>query len=102
MCWLRASPRSGRRLATLDVVADLAVLPVDEGVARASADIRVGLADAGPRLNVNNTWIAATALAHGLAVVTRDDDFDPLTELTGLVVVQVQRIGAARTRRRPG
>lgn len=78
-----------RRLATLGVVADIEVLNIDEVVALEWARIRVGLAEAGRRLNVNDTWIAATALAHGLAVITQDDDFEQLTELTGLVVVHV-------------
>jgi len=78
-----------RRLATLGVVADIEVLNIDEVVALEWARIRAGLAEAGRRLNVNDTWIAATALAHGLAVITQDDDFEQLTELTGLVVVHL-------------
>jgi predicted nucleic acid-binding protein len=46
------------------------------------------LAEAGRRVNVNDLWIAATAVANGLPVVTRDDDFDPLADL-GVAVVKV-------------
>jgi predicted nucleic acid-binding protein len=35
---------------------------------------------------VNDSWIAATALAHGVPVVTQDDDY---VELDGLPVVRV-------------
>lgn len=77
-----------RRMATLDVLADLAPLPIDEAVAHQWARLRVLLAESGRRVNVNDLWIAATAIATGLPVVAQDDDFDPLAEL-GLAVVKV-------------
>jgi len=78
-----------RRLATLESVADVELLGVDAAVAAAWARLRVHLAEAGRRLNVNDLWIAATALAHGLPVVTQDDDFGPVEGVGGLVVVNV-------------
>jgi predicted nucleic acid-binding protein len=78
-----------RRLATLEAVSDVEVLPVDEAVAAAWARLRVHLAEAGRRLNVNDLWIAATALAHGVPVVTQDDDFAPVAGVGGLAVVRV-------------
>jgi predicted nucleic acid-binding protein len=78
-----------RRLATLESIADVELLGVDESVAAAWARLRVHLAQAGRRLNVNDLWIAATALAHGLPVVTQDDDFSPVEGVAGLVVVRV-------------
>ncbi|MGH9168750.1 MAG: PIN domain-containing protein [Acidimicrobiia bacterium] len=30
---------------------------------------------------INDSWIAATALAHGMVVVTQDDDFDVVHDL---------------------
>jgi predicted nucleic acid-binding protein len=77
------------RLETLESIADLTVLPVDEDVAAAWARLRVHVAETGRRVNVNDLWIAATALAHGIPVVTQDDDFDPLVGLGGLAVVRV-------------
>jgi predicted nucleic acid-binding protein len=53
------------------------------------ARLRVQLADAGRRLNVNDSWIAATALAHDMPIVTQDDDFDVLSEFSRLVVLKV-------------
>lgn len=41
------------------------------------------------RINVNDTWIAATATAHDVAVVTQDADFDALAELIELHVIHV-------------
>jgi predicted nucleic acid-binding protein len=40
-------------------------------------------------VNVNDLWIAASAVAHGLPIVTQDDDFDSLDGVRGLVVVRV-------------
>lgn len=78
-----------RRLATLEAVGDVEVLAVDEAVAAAWARLRVHLAEARRRLNVNDLWIAATALAHELPVVTQDDDFGPVDGVAGLSVVRV-------------
>ena len=51
-----------RRLATLEAVADIELLVVDAAVSAAWALLRVHLAETGHRLNVNDLWIAATAL----------------------------------------
>ena len=78
-----------RRLVTLGVLADMEILPVDEGVAFEWARLRVRLAEAGRRLNVNDLWIAATAVSKGLPVVTQDADYDALEEVAGLTIVRV-------------
>jgi predicted nucleic acid-binding protein len=77
------------RLATLDVVSDMEVLPVDEAAALVWARLRVHMAETGRRVNVNDLWIAATAVSRGLPVVTQDTDFDPLEEVAGLTIVRV-------------
>jgi predicted nucleic acid-binding protein len=78
-----------RRLTTLQAVADIELLPVDAAVAASWALLRVHLADTGRRLNVNDLWIAATALAHGIPVITQDDDFEPIDGAAGLSVIRV-------------
>lgn len=78
-----------RRLATLESISDIEVLPIDAAVAAQWARLRVHLASTGGRVNVNDVWIAATALAHRLPVVTQDDDFNPLAEGVGLEVIRV-------------
>jgi predicted nucleic acid-binding protein len=78
-----------RRLATLEAVGDLETLPVDNAVAATWAVLRVHLAEAQRRINVNDLWIAATAVAHGLPVVTQDDDFGPVAGVRQLEVVRV-------------
>lgn len=75
-----------RRLATLTRALELSPLPVDERVAEAWAELRVALRDSGQRMPVNDSWIAATALAHRLVLVTQDADH---VEVPGLEVVHV-------------
>jgi predicted nucleic acid-binding protein len=78
-----------RRLATLDTVGDMEVLVVDEAVAASWAMLRVHLAELERRLNVNDLWIAATAIAHQIPVVTQDDDFEPVDGVGGLQVIRI-------------
>jgi predicted nucleic acid-binding protein len=78
-----------RRLATLETLSDIEVLAVDEAVAASWALLRVHLAESDRRLNVNDLWIAATALTYQMPVVTQDDDFDPVDGVGGLQVVRV-------------
>jgi predicted nucleic acid-binding protein len=78
-----------RRLATLETLSDIEVLAVDEPVAASWALLRVHLAESGRRLNVNDLWIAATALAHQIPVITQDDDFGPVNGVGGLQIIQV-------------
>lgn len=74
------------RLATLASALRIAPLVVDERVAEAWADLRAQLRERGRRMPVNDSWIAATAVAHGLPVVTQDDDFDVVD---GLAVIKL-------------
>jgi predicted nucleic acid-binding protein len=78
-----------RRLKTLELVARIAVLPVDEEVSHAWAQMRAYLAAAERRVNANDMWIAATAAAHEIPVVTQDADFDALNGVAGLTVIPV-------------
>ena len=57
------------------------VLVVDEGTARAYAELRVELKRAGRPIPANDAWIAALALQHGLPVLTRDEHFDAIPGL---------------------
>lgn len=75
-----------RRLATLTAVMQLDPLPITTAVAEAWAQLRVLLRDRGARMPVNDSWIAATALAADLPVVTQDDDY---IELDGLRIIRV-------------
>ncbi len=65
-----------RRLRTLSSVEALfEPLPIDAEVARAFAALVAEARRLGRRPKIMDTWIAATAVAHGLAVYTRDEDF---------------------------
>lgn len=75
-----------RRLATLTAALTLEPVPIDEDVANAWARLRVSLRDLGLRMGVNDSWIAATALALGVPIVTQDDDY---VEVPGLPVMHV-------------
>lgn len=77
------------RMATLESVRDVEVLPIDGDVALVWAQLRTELAQSGRRVNVNDLWIAASAAARGMPVVTQDDDFDAIEGMAGLTVVRV-------------
>lgn len=77
------------RMATVDALGDVEVLPVDVDVARIWAQLRVQLAEAGRRINVNDLWIAATAASRGLPVVAQDDDFAAVEGMAGVRVIRV-------------
>jgi predicted nucleic acid-binding protein len=74
------------RLRTLSRAEALEPLPVDARVASAWAELRVALRDCGRRMPLNDSWIAATAIAHRIPVVSRDGDYD---DVPGLEVTRV-------------
>ncbi|MGH8776223.1 MAG: PIN domain-containing protein [Jiangellaceae bacterium] len=76
-----------RRLDTLSAAERLDPVPVDERVAAAWALLRQHLRSAGARMKVNDSWIAATAMAHGWPVVTQDRGFP--AGIPELVVINV-------------
>jgi predicted nucleic acid-binding protein len=75
-----------RRLATLTQALALDPIPVDGQVAESWARLRVLLRESDQRMGVNDSWIAATAMALGVPVVTQDEDY---VEIRGLAVVKV-------------
>ena len=68
--------------------ADLPAIPGPDSVAVAEtwARLRLLLRDSGQRMPVNDSWIAATAMALDVPVVTQDDDY---VDVTGLTVIMV-------------
>ena len=70
-----------RRLATLTAVLALDPVPVDEDVVAAWAHLRVALLDIGRRMGVNDSWIAATAIALDVPLVTQDDGYADVPSL---------------------
>ncbi len=70
-----------QRLATLTEAMALDPVPIDDAVAEQWARLRVLLRESGQRMPVNDSWIAATAMALAVPIVTQDDDYVELDEL---------------------
>ena len=79
-------PTRARRLTTLLRAESLDPLPVDARVAHAWATLRLALRDRGQRMPLNDSWIAATAIARRIPVVSQDDDY---ASVPGLTVIRV-------------
>jgi predicted nucleic acid-binding protein len=75
-----------RRLSTYELAQRVEPLPIDDGVAAAWALLVSRLRHAGRKAPMNDTWIAATAIRHGIPVVTQDSDYD---HMPGLEVVRL-------------
>jgi hypothetical protein len=43
--------------------------------------LRLALRDAGKRMPIKDSWVAATAIAHGMPVASQDDDYDAVLGL---------------------
>ena len=80
--------RRARRSAFVEhLLAGLHAIPITEPVARVHAGIWAQLVEAGESIGAHDLWIAATALAHGLAVATGNRaDFE---RVPGLRVIAV-------------
>jgi predicted nucleic acid-binding protein len=79
-------PTRVRRLETLSRAEAFDPLPIDDTVAHAWAALRLALRDQGMRLPLNDSWIAATAIANHMPVVSQDGDYDGVP---GLRVIRV-------------
>ncbi len=75
-----------RRLETVSRAEALEPLPIDRSVAHAWAALRLALRDAGKRMPLNDSWIAATAIANRIPLVAQDNDYD---DVPGLEVIRV-------------
>jgi tRNA(fMet)-specific endonuclease VapC len=60
---------------------DFAILSVTEDTATVYASLRVELKRRGRPIPANDAWIAALALQHRLAVLSRDTHFDSVPDL---------------------
>lgn len=75
-----------RRLATYQLAQRFEPLPVDEAVSETWALLVSRLRAAGRKTPINDSWIAATALAHGVPLVTQDADYEAMP---GLEVIRL-------------
>jgi tRNA(fMet)-specific endonuclease VapC len=77
--------RARRRAFVEHLLAGFQAIPITEPVARVHAEIWAELVERGALIGAHDLWIAATALAHGLGVATRNrPDFE---RVPGLRVV---------------
>jgi tRNA(fMet)-specific endonuclease VapC len=68
-----SEPLRTQRLAFVEhVIARFQPLPVTTQIARIHAETRAQLQRAGTPIDAHDLWIAATALAHGLGIATRN------------------------------
>ncbi len=72
----RGPEAASRRLSTYQLAQRFEALPVDESVADAWALLVSRLREAGLKVPINDAWIAATAIAHDIPIVTQDADYD--------------------------
>ncbi len=77
--------RARRRAFVEHILAGLEAIPITEPVARVHADIWSDLTGRGEPIGAHDLWIAATALAHGLGVATRNSTH--FNRIAGLRVV---------------
>ncbi len=78
------------RIETLNRVRELyAAVPIDDAAASAFASLVAHLRQSSARAPIQDTWIAATAVAHDAAVCTQDSDFDALEGVQGLRVLRI-------------
>jgi predicted nucleic acid-binding protein len=68
----RGATRTRRQAFVEHLLAGLQAIPVTEPVARIHAEIWSGLATRGESPGAHDLWIAATAIAHGLGLATRN------------------------------
>jgi predicted nucleic acid-binding protein len=83
-----SEPLRELREATLSRARRFIALPYDEHVAERLADLLAMARRRQRRTGAMDAIIAATALAHDLAVWTQDDDFDVLAELAPALRVE--------------
>ncbi len=70
-----------RRLSTYQLAQRFEAIAVDEPVSDAWALLVSRLREAGRKVPINDSWIAATAIAHGVPIVTQDSDYDAMPDV---------------------
>jgi tRNA(fMet)-specific endonuclease VapC len=72
----RGARRTRRRAFVEHILSGFEPVPITEPVARVHAEVWADLAGRGATIGAHDLWIAATGLAHGLGVATRNaEDF---------------------------
>jgi predicted nucleic acid-binding protein len=80
-------PRAAaQRLSTYQLAQRLEPLTVDEAVSETWALLISRLRAEGRKAPINDSWIAATAISHGVPIVTQDADYDAMP---GIEVIKI-------------
>jgi predicted nucleic acid-binding protein len=82
----RDGENAARSLSTYELAHSFEPLTIDDSVSEAWALLISRLRAAGRKAPINDSWIAATAIAHEVPVVTQDTDYD---EMPGLEVIKL-------------
>jgi predicted nucleic acid-binding protein len=72
---------ASRRLSSYQVAERFEALAVDEAVSDAWALLVSRLRAAGRKVPVSDSWVAATAIAHRVPIVTQDSDYDAMLDV---------------------
>ena len=72
---------ASRRLSIYQLAQRFEALTVNESVADAWALLVSRLRAAGRKVPINDSWIAATAIAHHIPIVTQDADYDAMPDV---------------------
>jgi predicted nucleic acid-binding protein len=70
-----------RRLSTYQLAQRFEALPVDGAVSDAWALLVSRLRAAGRKVPINDSWIAATAIAHQVPIVTQNADYGAMPDV---------------------
>ena len=82
----RTPEAASQRLSTYQLAQRLEPLTVDETVSEAWALLVSRIRAAGRKIPINDSWIAATAIAHEVPIVTQDADYDTMP---GVQVIKI-------------
>jgi predicted nucleic acid-binding protein len=72
---------ASRRLSTYQLAQRFEPLAVNEAVSEAWALLVSRLRAAGRKVPINDSWIAATAIAHRVPIVTQDSGYDAMPDV---------------------
>ena len=71
------APDSAASLTCVEaLVANLAVVEIDQGIGHDFAETKIALVTMNQLIPDNDIWIAVTAMAYGMTLVSRDAHFD--------------------------
>ena len=79
-------PKRHPQTSTYQLAQQFEALTVDEAVSEAWALLISRLRAAGRKAPINDSWIAATAIAHRVPIVTQDSDYD---DMPGVEVIRI-------------